>query len=298
VPSGEPTEDLERSVAAPRGVLARIHAAYPSLGPQERKLADLLRSEPDVAVRLSTRELAGRLNVSDATIVRCSQSLGYEGFKALKLALAQESSPSTWLVKEAVDETDGMLAITKKVFSSDMQAISDTLAVLDERSLEQAVDAILSAARVEFYGVGSSVPVAMDAFYRIVRLGLPATVVTDPHMQAISAAHLPSGSLAFAVSHTGRTFETRAAMQRARESGATVLLLTSYRNTPLGQLADIEIVTATPESTLRPEALYCRIAHLAVIDALSVAVALRHADQARAALLKDDEIIAEREVTS
>ncbi|MEV0290333.1 MurR/RpiR family transcriptional regulator [Kribbella sp. NPDC050820] len=296
MPSAETNDDLERSVAAPRGVFARVQAVYESLGPQERKLADLLLREPDVAVRLSTRELASRINVSDATVVRCSQSLGYDGFKALKLALARESSPSTWLVREAVDQRDGALAVAKKVFSSDMQAISDTLAVLDEESLERAVDAILAAPRVEFYGVGSSVPVAMDAYYRIVRLGLPATVVTDPHMQAISAAHLPPGSLAFAVSHTGRSFETRAAMQRARQAGATVLLLTSYRNTKLGQLADIQIVTATPESTLRPEALSCRIAHLAVVDALSVAVALRSADSARDALLKDDEIIAEREI--
>lgn len=297
MPSAAQPEELKPSVSNPRGVLARVNAALPSLGPQERKLADLLVQDPGLVARLPIRELAAQLGVSDATIVRGSQSLGYDGFRSLKLAAAQESSPSEWLVREPVDASDDALAIAKKVFRSDMQAISDTLAVLDEDVLERAVNAILTAPRVEFYGVGSSVPVALDAYYRIVRLGLPATVVTDPHMQAISAAHLPRGSLAFAVSHTGRSVETRAVIQRARNAGATVLLLTSYRNTKLGELADIEIVTATPESALRPEAVSCRIAHLAVVDALSVAVALRRTDSAREALLKDDEIIAEREIT-
>lgn len=297
MPSADQPTGLESSVTSPRGVIARVHAAYQSLGPQERKLADLLLEDPSVVVRFTIRELAIHLGISDATIVRGSQSLGYDGFKALKLAAAHESSPSEWLVREAVAEHDSALVIAKKVFSSDMQAISDTLAVLDEEVLERAVDAILAATRVEFYGAGSSMPITLDAYYRILRLGLPATVVTDPHMQATSAAHLPQGSLAFTVSYGGRSLETQTTMQRAREAGATVLLLTSYRNTKLGELADIEIVTATPESVLRSDAVSSRIAHLAVVDALSVAVAVRRGDSARDALFQDNEIIAERETT-
>jgi RpiR family transcriptional regulator, carbohydrate utilization regulator len=297
MPSAAQPKELEPSAMSPRGVLARVHAAYPSLGPQERKLADLLLEDHGLVVRLSIRELASHLGISDATIVRGSQSLGYDGFKALKLAAAHESSPSEWLVREAVAKDDSALVIAKKVFSSDMQAISDTLAVLDEEVLERAVDAILTATRVEFYGAGSSLPVTLDAYYRILRLGLPAGVVTDPHMQATSATHLPRGSLAFTVSYSGQSLETQTTMQRARDAGATVLLLTSYRNTKLGELADIEIVTATPESVLRSDAVSSRIAHLAVVDALSVAIAARHPDSARKALFQDDEIIAERVIT-
>lgn len=168
-------------------------------------------------------------------------------------------------VHEAVGPGDDAGAIAEKVLRSDMQAISDTLAVLDAAALEAAVGAMLGASRIEVYGVGSSVPVALDAYYRFLRLGLPATVVTDPHMQA------------------GR-------------AGARRVLLTSFRNTPIGELADVEIVVASPESALRPEAVSSRIAHLAVVDALSVALAVRRPDASREALLKDDEIIAEREV--
>ncbi|GAA1011134.1 RpiR family transcriptional regulator [Acrocarpospora pleiomorpha] len=296
--SSDTSQELTSIVEAPRGVFARIRAGYPSLPPGERKVADLLLNNSQLALSIPINELAERIGVSDATIVRCSQSLGFEGFRGLKLALAAESSPSNWLVKEAVDADDGAMAIAKKVFSSGMQAISDTLGVLEEATLERAIDAIRAARRIEFYGVGSSVPIALDAYYRLLRLGLPATIATDPHMQAISAANLPPGAVAFAVSHSGRSFETHAALRRAKEAGATTVLLTSYRNTPLSDFADIELVTSTPESTLRPDAVSCRLAHLAVVDALSVAVAVRTSDTSTAALLKDDEIIAEREVAN
>lgn len=284
------------SPGAPRQVLARARSAYPSLTVQERRVADLIIDDPAQVIRHSINALAQQVEVSVATIVRCCQSLGYEGFRDLKLALASEASPSRWLVHDPVDGDDDALDIAKKVLSSDIQAISDTLAVLDGHTLQGAVDAMVSASRVEFYGIGSSVPIALDAYYRTVRLGLPATVVTDPHMQAISATHLPEGSVAFAISHTGRSFETHATLLSARSAGAKIILLTSYRNTPLGELADIEIVTATPESALRPEAVSCRIAQLAVIDALSVAIAVQRADTSRQALLRDDEIIAAREM--
>lgn len=281
---------------APRGVLARLRAAYPSLSGAERRVADAVEGEPEAVLRLPVRALAGRIGVSEATVVRACRSLGFGGLKELKLELAAEVLSPERAVHEAVGPGDDAGAIAEKVLRSDMQAISDTLAVLDAAALEAAVGAMLGASRIEVYGVGSSVPVALDAYYRFLRLGLPATVVTDPHMQATSAAHLPEGAVAFAVSHTGRSFETHAALRQAGRAGARRVLLTSFRNTPIGELADVEIVVASPESALRPEAVSSRIAHLAVVDALSVALAVRRPDASREALLKDDEIIAEREV--
>jgi RpiR family carbohydrate utilization transcriptional regulator len=186
--------------------------------------------------------------------------------------------------------------ITEKVLQADMSALSDTLAVLDHGALEAAVDALLAASRIECYATGSSVPVAVDAYYRLIRLGLPATVVTDPHMQATSAAHLAEGAVALAISHRGRSYETHTALRWAKQAGATCILLTSYDDTPVGRLADIQMVVAAPELSLRPEAVSSRIAHLAIVDALSVALALKQPERTRSALLRDDEIIAEREL--
>jgi RpiR family transcriptional regulator, carbohydrate utilization regulator len=281
-----------------RPVLARLRAVYGSLSESERRVADLVHADSDGVVHSPIKEVARRAGVSEATVVRFCRSVGYDGMRKFKVELAAEALTSVLVSYEPADEADDLPTVIGKVLRSDMQAIADTLAMLDAGRFGAALEAILGATRVEFYGVGSSVPIVLDGYYRFVRLGLPATVVTDPHMQATSAAHLPAGAVAFAISHTGRAPETHTALSWAKQSGATCVLLTSFRNTPIGELADIEIVAASPESALRPESVASRIAHLAIIDALSVAAALRRPAAARQALIMDDEIISQREVDS
>lgn len=278
----------------PAGVLARVRATAPSLSEAEQRVAAAILNQPREVVFLPVKALAGRIGVSEATIVRCCRSLGYSGLRELKLALAAETlTPPAQVIHEAILPGDSVLSVARKVLRSDQEAIADTLAVLDGGALERAVGALLGASRIEFYGIGSSMPVALDAYYRFARLGLPATVVTDPHMQAVSAALLPPGAVAFAISHTGRTRETLNALLKARGAGATCILLSSYASTPLSRLADVELVTASRETLFRTEALASRLAHLSLIDALYVAVATQRQQQAEGALARTDAIIAE-----
>lgn len=275
--------------------LSRIH--YEQLSTAERLVADTIQATPDAIVRFPLKQLAVSIGVSEATVVRFCQTLGYRGLRELKRDFTlRAASRSDVPGATAIARGDSLEAVISKVIRSDAQALTDTLAVLDHAAVATAVELLSAATKIECYAVGSSVPVAIDAYYRFLRIGLPVSVVTDPHMQATAAAHLPKGSVAFAVSHTGRSFETHATFRHAGNAGATRILLTSFSGTPIGALSDIELVVASPESGLRPESVASRIAHLAIVDALSVALALDSPKRSREALLRDDEIIAEREV--
>lgn len=280
----------------PRPAWARIQAALPGLTEAERRVAQLVTEEPETAVRLSGKRLAERAGVSEATVVRFCQAAGYEGLRELKIELAAEALGVAAFTPSAVTAEDDLAVIAAKVFQADIDALNNTHAILDIAAIERAVNLILGATRLECYGVGSSVPVALDAYYRFLRLGLPAVIATDPHMQAVSAAHLPEGAVVFAVTHSGRSFETHASLEWAKRAGATCIVLTSHSGTPIGKLADVELVVASVASTLRPEAVASRLAHLAVVDVLSVALALRRGRRLSADLAKDDAIVAEREI--
>ncbi len=277
-------------------MLARLRAIAPSLSEAEQRVANAFARNAVDLIHLPLKTLTEQIGVSDATIIRCCQSLGYRGLRDFKLALAAETLAPHRVIHEAVSPSDDIPTITSKVLRSDMQAIADTLAVIDTDALARAIQALLVATRIECYGIGSSVPIALDAYYRMIRIGLPATIATDPHMQAVSAAHLPPGAVAFAISHTGQSAETYTALQQAKQANATCILLTSYAHTPMSTYADIELITAAPQSALRPEAVAVRITHLCVVDAISVALAMHHPEAARDALMRDEAIIAEREV--
>lgn len=288
--------DASEQAPLPAGVQARSRASFRVLSNAEQRVARFVEASPRETIRLPIKRLAERIGVSEASIIRFCRSIGYHGLRDLKIALAAESATPYQVVNEEVQPSDSVMTIAQKVLNSDMHAITDAVAILDERSLERAVEALLVAPRTECYGIGSSMPVALDAYYRFVRIGLPATIVTDPHMQTVSAAQLPSGSVAFAVSHTGRTKETLNALRLAKGAGATCILLTSYAHTPIGRIADIEIVTGTRETAFRTEAMASRIAHLSVIDTLYVAVAMRRFTVALAALDRANGIIEEHRV--
>lgn len=290
------TSTGQASDTAPKPVLARIRAAYPSLSDAERRVADAVERQPDLVARISGRAFAESVGVSEATVVRFCQSIGYNGLRELKLELATETVRPTLTAHDVVNEDDDLPTAAGKVMHANMQAIADTLAILDLGALQDAAHAILGADRTEFYAVGSSIPIALDAYYRLLRIGVPTTIVTDPSMQAASAAQLPPRSVAFAVSHTGRSPETHTALRWAKDAGAHTILLTSYRNTPIGKLADTELVVATAETTPRLDAVASRIAALAVIDVLLVYLALQTPGRAYAALAKYDRIMNARQL--
>jgi len=290
-------DSAQSPVPVPSGVLSRLRAAYSALSGAERRVAAVILADPRAALVWNVETLAERCGTSTATVVRFCRTLGYRGLRDFRLALAAEGKGSPRQdLHESIEETDSVLVIAQKVLASDLQAIEDTRQVLDASALQRAVDALTEAERIVFFGVGSSLPIALDAFYRFLRLGLPVSLVSDPHMQAVTAAQLAPGSVAFAVSHTGRTRETLDALRKAKQAGATGILLTSHRDTPLGQVADIVLVTVCRETRFRTEAMASRIAHLSLIDALYVAVGMRRGEAAQAALAQADAIVAEHRV--
>ncbi|MGI8305852.1 MurR/RpiR family transcriptional regulator [Saccharopolyspora hattusasensis] len=290
-------QDTASTMDPIRQMLTRSRSTYPSLSGAERRVADALEAAPHELLRLPLKAFAERAGVSEATVVRFCQSIGYDGFRGLRIELATRALVTTGDTASPVSPDDDVATITDKVLRSGMAVITDTLATVDTDALAAAVDAIAAASRVECFAVGSSIPVALDLYYRLLRLGVPTSIATDPHMQATSASHLSNTAVAFGISHTGRSFETHAAFRHARAAGAKTILITSYRGTPIGELTDIEIVVASPEPALRPDAGSSRLAHLAVVDAATVALAMRDPDRTDEALLRDDAIISEREVT-
>lgn len=272
-------------------MLARIRASQAQLPPSARAVAQEVLARPDSIVRASIGSVARGADVSPASVLRFCHALGFTGFSDFKIGLATEMHGDRFALGTDVTPNDGPLDVAGKVFEADVRAIRETLALLDEDVLERAVRALDEAERIEVYGIGSSAPIAWDAHYRFLRIGLHTTAVTDAHVQAVSASLLDGRAAALVVSHTGRTQDTLDAACRARAAGATVVGLTSYFGTPLLEVCDVALVTATSETTLHAEAMASRIAHLAVIDALHVLLARRRPDRSLDTLDRTHDVI-------
>jgi len=269
------TTSLESRAEGFGGVLARIRARASSLPDSERIVADFIAAHPGDVVQLPITDLAVALGVSTATIIRCTRSLGFTGLRDLKYSLAVDAAAATPAQKTDVTGTDRAIDIARAVLNSDVQAISDTIATLDNATLERSVAALLAAKRIVLFGTGASGIIASDGYFRFLRRGMPVSIDTDPYTQGMTAQHLGPQDVAFAISRTGRTMSVMNALAIAKEHGATTLLLTSFPRSPMTAVADIAIVTASHEESQISAAMNSRITHLSILDALFLACTLR-----------------------
>jgi DNA-binding MurR/RpiR family transcriptional regulator len=131
------------------------------------------------------------------------------------------------------------------------------------------------AERVELYGIGSAAPIAEDAHYRMLRIGIDCKVAIDSHVQAISASLTGPKVATITVSHSGSTVETITATQLAKKAGARTIVITNYGKSPIQAHADVVLYTMARETQFRTEAMASRIAQLAIVDALIACLALK-----------------------
>jgi DNA-binding MurR/RpiR family transcriptional regulator len=257
-----------------QGVLTKLANLRDSLPTTRQRVADYIINNPNQIVRMSVTEVAEQLQVSEATVINVCRDIQLKGFQDLKLTLARELVEPVQFIHEDVRRDDDPDTVADKIFQSNIQALLDTLKVIDRTQLRQAVDLLVNANRVEFYGIGSAVPIALDAHYRMLRIGIPCSVYTDSHVQAVSAGLTGPGVVTVTISHSGSTMETLASTRLAKEAGAKTIVITNYGKSPIQAYADVVLYTAARETQFRTEAMTSRIAELSIIDVLNTCVAL------------------------
>ncbi|MFQ5835937.1 MAG: MurR/RpiR family transcriptional regulator [bacterium] len=261
-------------------LLTRIRSVYPSLFSAEKRVADLILKQPQKVVHLPIGEVARRSNVAKSTVVRFCRSIGHNGYSELKISLAQDSVPEVKYIHQDIKPKDDSATVTEKVFHVNIQGLADSLKILDTKEMEKAIEALVNAKKVLFCGVGTSAPIAEEAYHRFLYLGIPCVFSGDPHLQIGLALSLTKQDVAVGVSHSGSTEDTLKPLGLAKENGATVICITNYINSPIAQLADIKLITSFREIIFRIAAMAARVAQLTIIEALYVNVAIKMKEKA------------------
>jgi DNA-binding MurR/RpiR family transcriptional regulator len=270
---------------------ARLQSMAASLPPTSRRIAQFVLDNVGEVVHMSVTELAEKTESSEGSVVGLAKTLGYTGFQQLKIALAQDLVAPVQFIHEDLEPADHSDTVIRKIFASHIQALQDTRASLDIHALIRAVEAIRSARRVEVYGIGSAAPIAEDASYRLMRIGIESRVLVDSHVQAVGASLTGPDVATLTISHSGATQETLTATRLAREAGARTIVLTNYGKSPILAYADIVLFTVARETDFRTEAMTSRIAQLAVLDALIACLALQDYEASSDVLRRSFEIL-------
>ncbi|MET0433656.1 MAG: MurR/RpiR family transcriptional regulator [Cellulomonas sp.] len=257
----------------------RIATALPTVLASERRVLEEVLHQPERVVESTAQEVADRVGVGRSTVVRACQAIGYKGYPQLRVALAAELAHRD----EEVDYGSSALGRLRSDIAALAAALPQVTAVLDEDTVERAVGVLTGSRRLLVLANGLSAPLATDMAMRLTAVGRPADFVADSIGQQIAARGLAPGDGCVVLSGSGASEATLKVARAARQGGAAVVAVTSFRGSPLGELADVELVVAPAATTFQHELeRTSRIALAVLVESLVGVVAARSGAVAQA----------------
>ncbi len=266
-------------------VFDKISAAYYELTAAEKKTADYIMANRGRSQYLSIAELAEYSGVAEATVSRFCRRLGYKGFNAFRLALANASyslRPEAGLLSGPVESTDSFEQMCQKLYSADQAAMHQTLELIDAEKISRAADMLQAAGRVVCMGQGGSMLLAQDASHLFSTVSGKFSAVPDSHSQIMAAVNMDSDDVILFFSFSGATKELIDTMRAAKDRGVKTLLVTRFLKSPGAQLADLVLPCGANESPLQLGSVPAKIAQLFLMDVLFSEFCRRDLEAARA----------------
>lgn len=252
-------------------LLHQINTTYNHLTPSSRKIADYLREHCSEAQYLSISGLANACGVAEATIFRFCKTLGFGGYNEFKLALAKSSilnQPHPYAAYGEIVADDSISAMCHRLYEANVQALHQTLSLIDETALSQAGDYLSQAGRVLCIGFGGSMATAQDAWSRFLTVSPKFFSIEDNHMQIMSASLLDENDVVLFVSYSGSTRDVEDVLRPAKERGAKILLITHYADSLAASFADVILLCGGHEGPLQSGSIAAKMAMLFVVDML------------------------------
>jgi RpiR family carbohydrate utilization transcriptional regulator len=260
-------------------MLGQIERQSAALSRAEKQVARWVLEHPSQAANATLAEVADECGTSEPTVIRFCRSIGLAGFREFTRRLTEAlSRPGSNIHRDLSADDTAADAVTK-VLDASIRSLIDIRAQLSSMPVEAAMNAMSAARQIAFVGLGASGHVASDACQKFFRLGLPCTALIDtPTILQYAAIAGPSDVLIIA-SQTGQAPELANAARVARGNGAIVMALTD----PDSELAaNAEILfpcPALPDANVYTP-MSSRLAHLALLDALQVSLAIALGDAA------------------
>ncbi|THF48051.1 MurR/RpiR family transcriptional regulator [Allorhizobium terrae] len=256
-------------------IFATIQEERAQLSPSEQRIADILVSDLEFAVRASIVELADKARVSAPTVTRFCRRLGCQNFADFKMHLAKTAYVGVRYLNPEAKSTEAS-DVAEDVITKAQNALYLMHRALDADVLEKAADRLSRAEMIYAFGSGgNSSMIAMELQNRLFRLGSRVTACNDHNLQLMMTSAARSNDVLIGSSFSGKNLELVRCFELARENGISTIALTQS-DSPVAKAAEVVVGIDLPEgdNIFRPTST--RFAYLAVIDVLASLVAYRN----------------------
>lgn len=219
-----------------RDIIPHIESLYSSFTPLEKTIADYFIHNTDRR-DLSSKSVAGRLYVSEASLSRFAKKCGYQGYREFLFHYLE--SPQTHARED--------LGKAETVLQTYQSLLTKSAALLDEEQMQRIARLFCEKKRVFVYGKGSSGAAALEMKFRFMRIGVDLEAITDLHLMKMNFVLLNPDCLVIGLSISGQD-DILHALQAAKEQGAATVLVTTHRDKAFSHICDEILLCAVQEN--------------------------------------------------
>ncbi|GAA6295252.1 MurR/RpiR family transcriptional regulator [Enterocloster asparagiformis] len=246
---------------------------YRNLSAAENQVREYILKYPKKVLEYTVYELAKESFTSPATVVRLCKKIDIKGFARLKVLLAEETKyfqdmKLNLLDTTTIEKNDSPHAIIEKITNIAIKTIEETRVLVNEKQFMQVARLLQKAVIVDFYGVGASSPVAIDAQYKFMRIGKNVITYQLYDRQYVQAVNSDASHVGIIISYSGETKEMLKIAGILQKNGTPVVAVTSSGENSLNRIADYNLFVTAKETVFRSGAMASRTAQLYIIDIL------------------------------
>lgn len=276
-------------------LISRIQEHYPRLSKSQKIIAEFILNHYDKAAFMTASKLGEKVGVSESTVVRFANTLGYDGYPELHDAL-QELIKLKLTTVQRLELSDDLLnkeSILKTVLKADINNIKTTLEEIDINIFETIVDKILRAKRIYIIGLRSSTALAeyMGFYLNLIldNIKIVTQGISDIFEQIFRVS---KGDLVIGISFPRYSRRTVEALKFAKNQGADIVAITDSFISPLAGISD-HVLLAKSNMASFVDSL---VAPLSIINALVVAVGVREKEKVSQTFKKLEDIWSESQI--
>ncbi|MDY0409380.1 MurR/RpiR family transcriptional regulator [Virgibacillus soli] len=253
-----------------KDIFLLIETRYRSFTNTEKKVADYIKQHTRDVIYMSITDLADACGVGESSIFRFCKTLDFKGYQEFKIALAHSFTmdDETPQLTSEITMQDSINELSSKILSSTVNALSQTNKLINNHDIEKAVDWMIEAEKIHFFGVGTSLMTAMEGKNKFMRITNKTECSFDSHLQVMSAALMTPKDVAIVISYSGSTKDTLEVAKVASERGVKVISITRFQKSPLTTYSDITLLCGANEGPLQGGSLTAKISQLYLLDVL------------------------------
>jgi len=262
-------------------ILSRISEQYGSMSKSHKAIADLILEHYDQAVFMTAAKMGETLGISESTVVRFADRVGYDGYPKFQKALEEcvKGKLSNVQKISAKYGRSSQSEVLTSVITADIEKLQHTIDNLDPAAFESAVENILTAENIYIMGLRSNEPLAefLHFYLNMIRGGvilLKTTSVSETFEQMI---RINEKDCFIGISFPRYSMRTLKAMEFASDRNAKVIAVTDTAHSPMCLYSSCNLLARSDMVSI----VDSLVAPLSVINALVVALCLRCPQEVR-----------------